>query len=88
MLVSTEDFYLLRYNAIKSAENQPRNMSPPSSRSKNKPRRTLFVTSFMLISCLAYSSTLKMEGTCSSEMSDDELYGVKSQKMNLFIITL
>jgi hypothetical protein len=24
---------------------------------------------FMLVSCLAYSSTLKMEATCSSEMS-------------------
>jgi hypothetical protein len=26
---------------------------------------------FMLVSCLAYSSTLKMEATCSSEMSAD-----------------
>jgi hypothetical protein len=33
--------------------------------------RTLFVTCFMLVSCLAYSSALKMEATCSSETSVD-----------------
>jgi hypothetical protein len=32
---------------------------------------TLFVTCFMLVSCLAYSSTLKMEVICSSETSVD-----------------
>jgi hypothetical protein len=88
MLVSTEDFSLLRYNTMKSSECQPRNMSPPFAGSKNKPSRTLFVTSFMPTSWLAYSSTLKMEGTRSSAMSDDGLWAVKSQKIKLFIITL
>jgi hypothetical protein len=32
---------------------------------------TLFATSFMLVSCLSYSSTLKMEVTCYSETSLD-----------------
>jgi hypothetical protein len=47
--------------------------------------RTLLATSFMIISCLAYSSTLKLE-TCSSEMSIDfqGLHGVISQKMELW----
>jgi hypothetical protein len=31
--------------------------------------RILFATCFMLVSCLALSSTLKMEASCSSEMS-------------------
>jgi hypothetical protein len=31
----------------------------------------LLDTCFMLVSCLAYSSTLKMEATCSSETSVD-----------------
>jgi hypothetical protein len=31
----------------------------------------LLATYFMLVSCVAYSSTLKMEATRSSEMSDD-----------------
>jgi hypothetical protein len=32
--------------------------------------RALYAACFMMISCLAYSSTLKMEETCSSEISD------------------
>jgi hypothetical protein len=40
-------------------------MPPPSSGSKNK------ASAFKLVSCLAYSSTLKMEATCSSETSVD-----------------
>jgi hypothetical protein len=31
----------------------------------------LLATCFMLVSCLAYSLTLKMEATCSSETSVD-----------------
>jgi hypothetical protein len=41
-------------------------MSPPSSGSKNKLSRPLLAACFMPISCLAYSSILKMEATCSS----------------------
>jgi hypothetical protein len=44
---------------------------------------------FMLVSCLAYSPTLKMEATCSSETSlnFNKLYGIISQKTELFIIS-
>jgi hypothetical protein len=34
-------------------------------------RIALLATSFMLVSCLVYSFTLKMKATCSSEMSVD-----------------
>jgi hypothetical protein len=37
---------------------------------------------FTLVSCMAHSSTLKMEATCSSEISG--LHGVISQKIVLF----
>jgi hypothetical protein len=33
------------------------------------PLKALLVTRFMLIFCLGYSSTLKMEASCSSETS-------------------
>jgi hypothetical protein len=47
-------------------------MSPPSPVSKNKSRiRVLLAICFMLVSCLAYSSTLKIEVTCSYKMSVD-----------------
>jgi hypothetical protein len=36
-----------------------------------KQRESLFATCFTLVSCLSYSSTLKMEVTCSSETSVD-----------------
>jgi hypothetical protein len=49
-----EEFYLLGYNAVWSIEGQL------TFRKKQ-------ATCFMLVSCLAYSSTLKMEVTCSSE---------------------
>jgi hypothetical protein len=44
---------------------------------------------FMLVSCLAYSSTLKMEVTFSSETSVDfqRLLGIISQEIELFITT-
>jgi hypothetical protein len=41
---------------------------PPSLRSKNKQNLS---PAFRLVSCLAYSSKLKMEATCSSETSVD-----------------
>jgi hypothetical protein len=46
-------------------------------------------TFFMLVSCLAYYSTLKIEATCSFEKSVafNELCGVISQKIELFITT-
>jgi hypothetical protein len=40
--VIPEELYLLRYNAVQSIESQPtfrRNISPPSSGSKNKPSK-------------------------------------------------
>jgi hypothetical protein len=48
-------------------------MSPPTSRSKYKLSRNpaLLENCFMLVSCLAYSSTLKLEETCSSETPAD-----------------
>jgi hypothetical protein len=60
-----EEFYLLGYNAVQSVENQTtfrRNILLSSSE---------FVLCFLLVSCWAYSSTLKMEATCSSETSID-----------------
>jgi hypothetical protein len=48
------------------------NMLPLSSWSKNKARNQHETdTKQSLISCLAYSSNLKIETTCSSEMSVD-----------------
>jgi hypothetical protein len=53
---------LLGYNAVQSVENQLTfrgNMPPPSP--------ALLANCFMLLSCLAYSSTLKMKAQCTSE---------------------
>jgi hypothetical protein len=44
-----------------------RNMSPPSSGLKSKTIKKLLAAYFMLVSCLAHSSTLKLEATYSSE---------------------
>jgi hypothetical protein len=57
-----EEFYLLAYNA-ESQTTFRKNMSPPSSGSKNKPRSAYC----LLVSCVTYSSTLKMEATYSSK---------------------
>jgi hypothetical protein len=40
-------------------------------KAKSKKSTKLFATCFMLVSCLAYSLTQKMEVTCSSETSVD-----------------
>jgi hypothetical protein len=39
--------------------------------SQARNQRALFAACFTLVSCLAYTSTLKMEETCSSETSVD-----------------
>jgi hypothetical protein len=81
-----------------SIEIQPtfrRNMSPPSSGSKNKPSnkpaRSRFASRacFMLVSCVAYSSTLSMEETYSPKgrLAFKGLHNVISQKIELFITT-
>jgi hypothetical protein len=45
-------------------------------------------TCIMLPSCLAYSSTLKVKATCSSEtLAVDGLHGIISQKIELFMAT-
>jgi hypothetical protein len=77
--IPVEEFRLLRYNAVHSVEIQPtfrRNMSGPFSGSENKPSKkltesVLLATCSMLASCLAHSSTLKIEAICSSETSVD-----------------
>jgi hypothetical protein len=37
----------------------------------SSPLKVKYATRFMSVSCLAYSSTMKMETTCSSETSTD-----------------
>jgi hypothetical protein len=77
-----EHYGLLRCIAV-WLEDRPtfqRNILPPSSGSTNKPskkpagapgRVALFAPCLVLDSCLASSSTLKMEAVCSSEVSVD-----------------
>jgi hypothetical protein len=66
-----------------------------TGRQRNKPRKisiclsgcnALIDASFMLVSCLAYCLSLKMEVICSSEMwlTSTELYAVIFQKVELF----
>jgi hypothetical protein len=57
-----EEFCLLGHNIMESGESQLmfwRNMLPPSSLNR--------ATCIILVSCLAYSSTLKLEAICASE---------------------
>jgi hypothetical protein len=63
-----EEFHLLGYNAVESQQMFRRNMSPPSSGSKNEPSKKLVRKE---MACLATSSALKMKATCSSETSVD-----------------
>jgi hypothetical protein len=58
----------------------------PQGKLKNS-HTILLATCFILVSCLAYSSTLKTEATCSSEKPVDfnGLYGVMSQKTDLIL---
>jgi hypothetical protein len=61
---------LLGYSIAKSVEGQPTfrmNMSPPLEGRRISQARQCF----LLVSCLAYSSTLNMRATCSSETSVD-----------------
>jgi hypothetical protein len=65
-----EEFCFLGYHSVQSVESQQafrKKMSPSYSRLKNKPTKSLLATCFMLVPCFAYSSTLKMNVTCSSE---------------------
>jgi hypothetical protein len=73
-----EQFYLLGYNALQSVEGQPLfrcSISPPSSNqriSQAKKRCLLCLPlAFTSVSCLSYSSIMKMEATCSSETPVD-----------------
>jgi hypothetical protein len=54
---------------------------------QRKRERARVPSSLMLVSCLAYFSTLKIEATCSSKTSINfsALRGVIFEKMKLFI---
>jgi hypothetical protein len=46
-------------------------IQPTFRRNKEVASRALLPTCCMLVPCLAYSSKVKMDATCSSETSDD-----------------
>jgi hypothetical protein len=50
--------------------------------------KALLANCFILASSLVYSSTVKMEATCSSEHLLTFSYGIISQKRELFITTI
>jgi hypothetical protein len=77
-----KELYFLGHNAVYSNESQPtfrRNVASicraeEYAKQKSSTERAaskLRVTCFMLVSCLAYSSALTMEATCSSKTSVD-----------------
>jgi hypothetical protein len=98
-----EESCFMWYNSVQSVENRPpfqRNMSTPFKSSKvshasneneedSKQVCKLLTTCFLLVSCLAYSPTLKMEVACSCEISVNfnGRYGAIFQKIRLFITT-
>jgi hypothetical protein len=49
----------------------------------------MLAASFMLLSCVAYSLTLKIEAACSPQTSVDFQWNIQyySQKIDLFITT-
>jgi hypothetical protein len=62
----SEDICFLGYNTVKPVDSKltfQRNRSLPLSRLNSK----LLSACFMLVSCLVYSSTLKIEAACPSE---------------------
>jgi hypothetical protein len=62
----------------------------PFPRLLNMKDSILFLPSaYMLVSCSAYSMTMKMEAACSTETSPNfqQLHGVISQKIEFFITT-
>jgi hypothetical protein len=63
-----------------------RNIPPVSSGWNSKPRKRPISTAFrllLLVSCLAYYLTLKMEVICTSETSGSELHAITTQKIGL-----
>jgi hypothetical protein len=70
-------------SAVKSQLTFRRNIQPPSSDLKSK--TVIIPDCFILISCLAYSSTLKVEAIYFSEESADftGLYGIISEDRTL-----
>jgi hypothetical protein len=74
-----EELYLLEYIAVQSSESQQ------TFRKNILPFRLCLVPYFVLLPCVAYSSTLKMEVTCSNEMSVDLHWSIRryTQKMEL-----
>jgi hypothetical protein len=74
-----EEFYLLGFNAVQSVVSQPtfrRNISPPSSESKNMPsKKSEFIVSW------------RLHVAPKRRMTYNRLHGVISQKVGLFITT-
>jgi hypothetical protein len=94
--MKTADFWVVTpYSLERYRYFGGRSILPPSSRSSNKPRKKpveagdKLISIFrllLLVSCLAFTSTLKMEAICSSEalLAFAGLQGVVSQKMESF----
>jgi hypothetical protein len=88
--VRKEYYYLLEYNAVQPVESQlmfRRNTSSPSSGRISQARNLRLPPAFRLLSCSAYSSTLKMEAICSSETSVDIQRTTRRYKTVFFVTT-